>query len=620
MRLHTALLLGGLAILPSAAQPSCPPTATYSQCELVFDLDESEAKTHPNPYVSVQLQAEFRGPRHKTYMMPAFPAGGRKLIVRFAPNEPGEWVFRISGNLERFNGQNGAFQATESEAAGFVRTANLHHWATLAGENIANRKPHLWMGDTCYRFGFLTDEQFRQLVDTRAEQGFTHIRGLAIGGPEDAAEVWPEPDRPNPDYFARLDARIRYMNSKGIIADLILAGPDNHLTKVFPNWDHRQRYIRYLIGRYSSMNITWQGVQEFESYSNGKPLLKEIGTLLKQHDPYQHVRSSGTRETSAALGGDGWMNYVTHNSADDQLGSIEYQLYPAPFVNLGFAVENSGAGGSAPKHVDADTFRRRLWNATMNGQYPTYSNSGTSTAERPFDAKHLNSPGAQQMAHWFKFFADTRYWELVPYFDVDGARAIALEGVEYILYVEKPGPVEIALGRHTYDASWFNPATGEVVPVKKFKTDRWTGEPPDRSRDWVLHIEREGRKQSMLNRYRFDSRDIPLQLQEPEQTVKALPFDIVEPSETQISASNPPKFAVKLKRETRATRRMIYLWTGDVPTDGLGYRVLATGASGTLRIPPDMVKNLPNTMSLRVAAMNALGKIYLSDRVFKLTP
>src|SRR4051812_24838075 len=35
-----ALLLSGLAL----AQPSCPPTAVYSACELVFDLDNAEAK------------------------------------------------------------------------------------------------------------------------------------------------------------------------------------------------------------------------------------------------------------------------------------------------------------------------------------------------------------------------------------------------------------------------------------------------------------------------------------------------------------------------------------------------------------------------------------------------
>jgi len=32
-----------------------------------------------------------------------------------------------------------------------------------------------------------------------------------------------------------------------------------------------------------------------------------------------------------------------------------------------------------------------------------------------------------------------RYWELEPYFELDGGRAVALSGVEYLVYIEKPG-------------------------------------------------------------------------------------------------------------------------------------------------------------------------------------
>ena len=67
------------------------------------------------------------------------------------------------------------------------------------------------------------------------------------------------------------------------------------------------------------------------------------------------------------------------------------------------------------------------------------------------------------MKTWFEFFADNRHWELEPFFDVDGGRAVALEDVEYIVYVEKPsGPVEVLLERHGYDVEWLNPANGEI--------------------------------------------------------------------------------------------------------------------------------------------------------------
>lgn len=536
------------------------------------------------------------------------------MIVRFAPDEPGDWEFRLTSNLERFNGRTGAFQASPSEAPGFVRPANLHHWSVIAGENPNLRKPHLWMGDTCYRFPFLPDDQFRALVDARAAQHFTHLRGLAIGEATDSAAVYSDPSRPRTEYFDRLDARIKYINSKGLIADLVLAGRDNHLTKLFPSWDQRERYVRYLIARYSAMNVTWQGFENFESYDNGRELLKEIGTFLKQHDPYTHSRSSGTIATSAALAQDGWMNYITYESSDDQLGSIEHQLYPAAFVNLGFGLE--GAPG-----VDTGAFRRRLWNVTMDGQYPTYGNAATAmSGGAAFDPAQLNAPGAQQMAHWFKFFDDTRHWELEPYFDVDGGRAIALEGVEYVVYVEKAGPVEVGVEKHGYDVSWFNPVNGESIVLKKWKGERFTGQPPDGTHDWVLHIEREGRKESMLNSYKFDSREYPLQLQEPEQSPQKVPFDIAEPDGTSLSVSKPVKFAIKQKRDTRATRSMMFLWTGDVPAGGQGFRVLATGREGAFQIPPGIAKTLPDVMSLRVAGINANGKVYLLDRIFKLNP
>ena len=47
---------------------------------------------------------------------------------------------------------------------------------------------------------------------------------------------------------------------------------------------------------------------------------------------------------------------------------------------------------------------RDLWNATMNGQYPA-AGSG------------------EYMTAWFDFMSGNRYWELEPYFDVDGGRA-----------------------------------------------------------------------------------------------------------------------------------------------------------------------------------------------------
>ena len=79
---------------------------------------------------------------------------------------------------------------------------------------------------------------------------------------------------------------------------------------------------------------------------------------------------------------------------------------------------------------------------------------------------------------------------------MDGGRALALEDVEYLVYVEKPGQVEVAVEKHGYDVAWFNPLNGEWIKQKKdFKGEKFLGEPPDRSHDWVLRLSREGKKE-----------------------------------------------------------------------------------------------------------------------------
>jgi hypothetical protein len=245
----------------------------------------------------------------------------------------------------------------------------------------------------------------------------------------------------------------------------------------------------------------------------------------------------------------------------------------------------------------------------MNGQYLTSRRASDSPEER------------KAMTVWFDLLSNTRYWDSEPYFDVDGGRAVALEGIEYIVYVEKPaGPIEVLVERHNYDVYWINPATGEAIRPKDkdWKGEKFVGEPPSTTQDWILHLSRDGKKEGMLKSYKFEARPVPVQ--DLETSEKAVPFALLEPQNDTISMSKPPLFEVKLKRQTRATRQMSYMITGEVTTNGQGYRVLATGAKGQLQIPPTLLKSGGSVMVLRVTGLNANGKAYAVDRVFRLVP
>jgi len=476
----------------------------------------------------------------------------RELIIRFAPTEAGNWVYRLTSNLPRLDGQAGNLTATESDSPGFVRVANVHHFAT---ENL---KQHLWMSAALDRFAEMPRPDFDRLLDQRSQERFSHLR-VTLDAATDLGEA---------------AVRIRAINDKGLTADIVLAA-------IPADARQREAYLNGVVARFSAFNITWAGMPSFEAAAHGRAVMKDAGVVLKKLDPYDHPRTTMAAGTTAALAGDGWMNVLTYGTGDQQVGSVEHQFYQLPAVNAGIQSQHD------------------LWNATMNGQYPA-SGSG------PY------------MKAWAEFMAGNRYWELEPYFDVDGGRALALDGVEYIVYVEKPGLVELTVENHSYDVAWMNPATGDLVKQKDYKGEHFTGEPPDKLHDWVLRVSREGHKAGMLRSYKFDSRPVPVQ--EVELNPQKIPFEIMAPEGTEISLSKPAPFAVKIKRDSRATRSLLVEWTAEVPLDGEGYRVVGTGREGTLAIPRSLANRYPAVMSLHMMILNANGKAYVLDRVYKLSP
>ena len=176
------------------------------------------------------------------------------------------------------------------------------------------------------------------------------------------------------------------------------------------------------------------------------------------------------------------------------------------------------------------------------------------------------------------------------------------------------GALEMTVEKHGYDVFWTDPATGETVR-KKFSGDHFTGAPPDPSHDWLLHVVREGTLQSMNRSYKFESRDIVLQ--EVEANPQKIPYDIQMPAED-LAIGKAAPFAVKLTRQTRATRSMMYLWTGEVTADHQGYRVLGAGAQGTMQPTSQLAVNFPAILLLRVYGMNGNGKVYLLTKAVQL--
>ncbi len=548
MRVGLFLLLLGISLW---AQAPCPDTPAFSTCDIDFTLNPGESWT------SAQITAEVKNPRFRTFLTEAFWDGGSKLVLRVTPTNEGSWDLKLTSNIPRFDNLSIKFNALPSEARGFIQPANVHHW-----RYTGTLKAHLWLGMEIWDLPSAAEESFL----TAKTQKASHVRTLF-------APQWP----PDPASFQAFEKQVRALNSDGIIVDIVLAGPDGALTKALPDTATRDKYIRYAMSRLAPYNVTWEIVKDWESYPNGRVLLKELGALIKRWDPYDHPRSAYPLGSTAAFAKDGWMTHILCNSDDPAVPALEHQTYAFPIISVG--KRNS---------------TKALWQAISAGSYLGY--------------------GATKAIS--EALEDTRFWELEPYFDVSNGRALALEGTEYLLVVDRPGIVEMEVEKHGYDTAWINASSGENTHLKDFKGEHFIGEPPARTGDWLLHLSREGRKEGMLKSVKFDSQ--PLMMQEAEVDPKRIPFDINIKDSTDIRAGVAIPYEIRITKDSRATRFMQYLITADVPTESQGMRVISTQSKGTLILPPSLATKFPAVLNLRVAGMNANGKIYFIDRIVSL--
>ncbi len=575
-------------VCANAASPgSCSQGArSFLPCELTFEWKDGELPQDASAYKDEIVNVEFRSPRHTTYLMRGFSGGDHALRVRFSPTEPGQWTYHVTSSLKRYADQEGTFDVADSGLPGFVGVANVRHWWTT------NKQPHLWLSVSVPWLD-LQPAAFEAWLDERKRDGFTHVRGILLSN---RGTLKPLTDRgePNQEYFAALDDRLLAVAARGLVLDLIIADESFTHSGYLDQAERRSALLEYLIARYGALDVTWQGIEHFEDTDGARALLKNVNDTLMRHDSFRHPRSTDARDSSSPLLPDGWMTYLIEASPRPDLGAVEHQFTARPEIHV--------LNTTSP-----DAFRHELWNCTTNGEYPSIAYEAL---QNPANVKAVQT--------WFKVISDTRHWELEPYFDVDGARAVGLEEVEYLAYAQTPGIVEITLPKHKYNPVWVNPATGEEIPLKDYKGEVFSRQTPDSSHDWVLQVPREGHKEAMLRSYRFESEDPPIQ--EPEFDAAKTPVEIVDPPGETLNSLIPAPYSAKITRANRATRSMEYVWWGEVVASGEGQRLLGLGSSGTFAIPKSMLKQRGAVMNVRLLAINANGKAYELDRVYQLIP
>lgn len=588
--------------MPAENIDACESVPVYDPCEIVVELGASDAAEHSSPFTDVELRAEYRSPKGgRTKVMPAFWDGGGRFVLRFSPDFEGRWDYRLISNIGSLDKQTGSFEALPAQTPGFIEVFNTRYF-----KYPLTNTPHFWLGDSLLGLAAMPWAEFEATAERRSEQGFTHVRALAVPPLGASRKVFSEAGEPDTEHFRALDRRVERLHKLGIVTDLVLGNSGDELDELFPRLREKDRYIRYLCARYAAYSVTWQILLEWESHEEAGKLLKQLASSLRKHDPYAHPMSTGATVTSAPLAEDGWQDYFVQNRVDPALAAIEYELNRAPFVNTGVGL---GANPSAA--------RRQAWNAAVRGHYITLNAEDTSAA----------SPFAEQMVPLKQFFSQSRYYDLQPHYRIVGGAALALHrvprysertvGIEHVVYAETPGLIELVMPKQEYSVSWYNPANGEWFDQKKkFKGDRYRSRTPDDKQDWVLYVRREGKKQDYNKSFILESK-LP-RFREVEYSPSELPFEVQLPDGNELRAGRAHDFNATLLKNTIAAKRTVWLWMAEAAGSARGARVLGTTQAGSFNIPAELAQSYPTTLSVRAIGLDGAGRLFEAFRTYSL--
>lgn len=263
-----------------------------------------------NPFRDAALVGEFTSPSGKARSVDGFYDGGDTWRLRFAPDEAGEWRYRLRGEGVELS-RVGRLRCTKPRGHGFI---GIHPQNPCAFA-CADGAPFFPMGDTCYGLyddSHITPALRDEYLKTRRAQRFNFIR-MSIGHSELRAAkdpafwAWggspskPDLDRLNPEFFRGLDALFRDMQSRGMNVELLLF---NYYRRPFTDmglWTPaRERlWLRYVLARYAAFNniFLWTLANEYETHPDGRYRLDRPGDidwalatarLVKSLDPYRH--------------------------------------------------------------------------------------------------------------------------------------------------------------------------------------------------------------------------------------------------------------------------------------------------------------------------------------------
>jgi len=269
----------------------------YSLFELRFQGDAPSGSE-----VSVDLQATFtwcdESGNTVEKDVKGFYTGGGAYIVRFLPETPGEYSWKVRGCIDAAGGA--VCKAAEPGKHGVIRAVGTRFVH-------ADGTAFLPVGTTIYALAHQEQGLIDRTLETLKNAPFNKVRLCVFpkhfyynhNEPElfafemDTSGNW-DANRPCFAFWNHLESILFSLADRGIQSDLILFHPYDRWGFSSLTADQNRLYLDYLLRRLSAIpEIWWSMANEFDAIS-GKSMNDwyEIETFIAGNDPFHHLLSN----------------------------------------------------------------------------------------------------------------------------------------------------------------------------------------------------------------------------------------------------------------------------------------------------------------------------------------
>ena len=404
-----------------------------------------------NPYCEGYLSALFLGPGGELPVT-GFYDGDGEWVIRFSPDQVGEWAWSTASNDPALDGIRGSLKCVPPAERnhGPVRVRNVHHFAYADGTS------YYPVGTTLYNWLHREERLRTATLETLAEAPFNKLRCCLLpkwytyNKVEPELFPWPsapgdsfDRDRFDPAYFQSIEKHLDKLLKLGIECDLILLHPYDN-----PRWGHStmapeqdEALLRYTVARLSSWrNLWWTMANEYDLFNQRKDW-DHLLQIVRQADPYDRFRANHNCR--------GWYDHsrpwVTHCNIQHQQRSnlhetalIARYRYSKPVLVDEYGYEGDIEEGWGNLSGEEEVWRH--WAVAMAGGYAshgeTFHNPGDELWWSVGGQLQGQSPARLKFLHEVMTAAPYEQMAPEPHL-IPGKWVLAQRGRYYLIFVPK---------------------------------------------------------------------------------------------------------------------------------------------------------------------------------------